>query len=162
MQSLIYPAQSLKIDLKNPQIDVTDDQFHKLTLYTDGRLLPRNSDINDQEVDAHWNGNRLVSDERSPLGGNMSRTFELSADGRQLYESLQIDNGRSRNPINIRYVYDVNDPGAQSRQADRDPNRPVLKRSPDSDAASAPQPDDSDPNRPVLKRSPQDSTSPSQ
>ena len=37
----------------------------------------------------------------------MSRTFELSQDGRTLYETLDIDNGRSDIPLVIRYVYDA-------------------------------------------------------
>ena len=87
------------VDLKNPEIDVTDDQSRKLILYTDGRQLPKSSNESHQEVAAHWEGGMLVSDEKGPLGGKMSRTFELSRDGRQLFETLHIDNGRSGTPI---------------------------------------------------------------
>lgn len=138
MQSLIYPAQSLAVDLKNPEIDVTDDQFRKLILYTDGRQLPKSTDANRQEIAAHWDGNVLVSDERSPLGGKMNRTFELSHDGRQLYETLHIDNGRSSTPITIRYVYDIPTTSQiQQNREDSDPNRPVLKRHPDDNSNSS-------------------------
>ena len=99
MQPLIHPSGLLSIDLKTPEIDVTDDDLHKLSLYTDGRKLQKSKDNNDQEVAAHWNGSQLVSDEKSPLGGKLSRTFELSRDGRQLFETLHIDNGRSDTPI---------------------------------------------------------------
>lgn len=135
MQPLIHPSASLNIDLKAAEIDVTDDQFRKLSLYTDGRQLQKSADSTNEEVAAHWDGSQLVSDEKSPLGGKMSRTFELSQDGRQLYETLHIDNGRSRTPLVIRYVYDVANSGIQS---DSDPNRPVLKRNP-SDSSSSPQ-----------------------
>jgi hypothetical protein len=37
----------------------------------------------------------------------MSRTFELSSDGRQLYETLQMTTGRNNTPLVIRYVYDI-------------------------------------------------------
>jgi hypothetical protein len=37
----------------------------------------------------------------------MSRSLELSTDGRQLIETWQIENGRSASPIVIRYVYDA-------------------------------------------------------
>jgi hypothetical protein len=107
MQPLMHPSGLLTIELKNPEIDVTDDDLHKLSLYTDGRKLQKSKDNGDQEVAAHWDGSRLVSDEKSPLGGKMNRTFELSQDGRRLFETLHIANGRSDTPITIRYVYDI-------------------------------------------------------
>jgi hypothetical protein len=135
MQPLIHPSELLSIELKNPEIDVTDDDLHKLSLYTDGRKLQKSKDNNNQEVAAHWDGSQLVSDEKSPLGGKMNRTFELSQDGRHLFETLRIDNGRSYTPISIRYVYDVAGSDTQSGQ-DSDPNRPVLKRNPDESGSS--------------------------
>jgi hypothetical protein len=137
MQPLIHPSESLSIELKNPEVDVTDDQFDKLILYTDGRQLQKSTDNKHQEVAAHWNGSHLVSDEKSPLGGKMSRTFELSQDGRKLYETLHIDNDRSKTPLVIQYVYDVASSDMQTGQ-DSDPNRPVLVRHPD-DSSSSPQ-----------------------
>jgi hypothetical protein len=138
IQSLIYPAESLTVDLKNPEIDVTDDRSRKLILYTDGRQLPKSSNDSHQEVAAHWDGSMLVSDEKGPLGGKMNRTFELSNDGRQLYETLHIDNGRSGTPITIRYVYDVpTSLQMQQNREDSDPNRPVLKRHSDDSGNSS-------------------------
>ena len=116
---------------------MTDDQSHKLIFYTDSRKLQKSKDNNRQDVGAHWDGSRLVSDEKSPLGGKMTRTFELSQDGRSLYETLHIDNGRSDTPLVIRYVYDVPGSNVQTGREDSDPNRPVLKRNPDS--SSSPQ-----------------------
>jgi hypothetical protein len=136
LQELVYPSQSLNIELKNPEIDVTDDQSHKLLLYTDGRKLQKFTDSNQQEVLAHWSGSELVSDEKSPLGGKMSRTFELADDGRKLHETLSIENGRSERPVIIRYVYDVAGSDVQSGE-DSDPDRPVLKKR--SEDVSSPQ-----------------------
>ena len=68
----------------------------------------------------------------------MSRTFELSQDGRQFDETLRIDNGRSKTPIVIRYVFDAIGLDTQREQQDSDPNRPVLKRTP-SDGGGSPQ-----------------------
>ena len=130
MQPLLHPSGVLDIELKSPEIDLTDDDGHKLTLYTDGRKLQKSKDSNDQEVAAHWAGSQLVSDEKSPLGGRMSRTFEPSRDGRQLFETLRIDNGGSDTPITIRYVYDIAGSDTENNQ-DADPNRPVLKRNAD-------------------------------
>jgi hypothetical protein len=130
MQPLIHPSGLLTIELKSPEVDVTDDDLHKLTMYTDGRKFQKSKDTDDQQVAAHWAGSQLVSDEKSPLGGRMSRTFELSRDGRRLFETLHIDNGRSDTPLVIRYVYDIAGSDTESNQ-DSDPNRPVLKRNPD-------------------------------
>jgi hypothetical protein len=134
----MYAPASVTVDLNNPQVDVTDAQLHKLTLYTDGRQLQKSTDTSHEEVAAHWEGSRLVSDEKSPLGGKMSRTFELSQDGRQLYETLRIDNGRSKTPIVIRYVYDATGGSGAQTEQDSDPARPTLKRTP-SDNGTSPQ-----------------------
>jgi hypothetical protein len=128
IQALMHPGGSLVIELKSPEIDVIDDQSRKLLLYTDGRQLPKATDDRREEVAAHWEGSRLVSDEKSPLGGKMSRVFELSPDGRQLDETLRIDSGRSGRPLTIRYVYDAATNSAIRSNEDSDPGRPQLKR----------------------------------
>lgn len=124
----MHPGESLVVELKNPEIDITDDQSRKLLLYTDGRPLPKATDDRREEVAAHWDRSRLVSDEKSPLGGKMTRMFELSQDGRQLYETLRIDYSRSNSPLTIRYVYDAAANSDIRNDEDSDPNRPQLKR----------------------------------
>jgi hypothetical protein len=140
MQPLIHPSDSLSIELQNAEVDVTDDQSHQLIFYTDGRKLQKSKDSDHQQVAAHWDGSRLVSDEKSPLGGKMSRVFELSEDGRSLYETLHIDYGRSDTPLLIRYVYDIagSNPVQNPRREDSDPNRKpsLLKRNPDESGSS--------------------------
>ena len=136
MQPLIHPSELLNIDVKNPEVDVTDGELHKLSLYTDGRKLQKSKDNNHEEVAAHWNGSQLVSDEKSPLDGKMTRTFELSQDGRTLYETLDIANGRSDIPLVIRYVYNAASANVQSDR-DSDPNRPALKKNPDDSGSSS-------------------------
>jgi hypothetical protein len=111
MQSAIAPANSLAFmqkDPKDPEVDFTDDQNRKRALFTDGRKLEKSDSKNDgyQEIAARWDGSRLVTDEKSPRGGKMSRTFELSYDGAQLYETIRLSMGRSNMPLDIRYVYD--------------------------------------------------------
>jgi hypothetical protein len=88
MHPLIHPSGLLSIELNSPEIDITDDDLHKLSFHTDGRKLQKSKDSNDQEAAAHWAGRQLVSDEKSPLGGKMSRTFERSRDGLRLFETL--------------------------------------------------------------------------
>jgi hypothetical protein len=110
-QDFIAPANSLTLeqkDPKNPEIDLTDEQSRKRALFTDGRKTQKadSKDASYQEIAAHWDGSRLVTDEKSPRGGKMSRTFELSYDGTQLYLTLRLTTGRSNTPLDVRYVYD--------------------------------------------------------
>jgi hypothetical protein len=110
-QSAIAPASSLTLvqkDPKNPEVDLTEDQNRKRVLFTDGRKIqkPDSKDDSYQEIAAHWDGPRLVTDEKSPHGGKMSRTFDLSYDGTQLFETVRLTMGRSNTPLDVRYVYD--------------------------------------------------------
>jgi hypothetical protein len=108
MQELLNPSRSLTVAeaKKDVEIDMFDDQERKSAFFTDGRKLQKTKDGNSQEIAAHWDGNRLVTDEKSPSGRKMSRTYELSYDGTQLYETLQLTRGRADSQISIRYVYD--------------------------------------------------------
>ncbi len=121
-QEVIAPANSLTLtqkDPKNPEVDLTDDQNRKRALFTDGRKLakPDSKDDSYQETAARWDGSRLVTDEKGPRGGKLSRTFELSYDRAQLYETIRLTMGRSNTPLDIRYVYDpVSAPAAQPNQ----------------------------------------------
>lgn len=147
LQPLINPSHDLTIDLKSSaavgaqnnvpaEVDITDEDFNQLVLYTDGRQLPKQqtNTNNRDEISAHWNGTQLASDEKSPLGGKLTRTYELSKDGRQLYETIHIDHGK-KTPIVIRYVYDATSTAVEP--GDADPNRPVLKRRADDASDSS-------------------------
>ena len=111
MQEVLTPARSLTVAeaRKDVEVDVFDDQEHKTALFTDGRKLQKSKDNNNQEIAAHWEGNRLVTDEKTPKGQKMSRTYELSYDGTQLYETLRLTRGRSDSQVSVRYVYDQAD-----------------------------------------------------
>ena len=90
----------------------------------------------------------------------MSRSFELSPNGQQLYETLHIDAAKSKPAVYLSYVYDI--PPPQPTHA-TDPDQPVMKRrSDDSTSASGTQGaqsgGQSDPNQPVMKRRTDDST----
>jgi hypothetical protein len=108
MQELFSPPRLLTIAeaRKDAEIDTFNDQNRKRALFTDGRKVQKSKDPNYQEIAAHWEGTRLVTDEKSPRGGKMTRSFELSDDGTQLYETLHMTMGRSNAPLVIRYVYD--------------------------------------------------------
>ena len=108
MEEAVRPSRVLHVAeaKKDVEIDVFDDQQRKLALFTDGRKLQKTKDATTQEVAARWDGNRLVTDEKTPRGQKMSRTYELSYDGTQLYETVRFTRGRSNSQASIRYVYD--------------------------------------------------------
>ena len=103
----IEVVPSAVIDIDDHRI--LDDQQRKLTLVTDGRKLQKSKDPNNQEIAARWSGKQLATDEKGPHG-KMSRTYELSYDGTQLYETLHIAMGRSNSTLLVRYVYDAYGP----------------------------------------------------
>jgi hypothetical protein len=106
MQGLLTPANAITLSMTGAEVDLMDDQNRKRALMTDGRKLQKSKDPNYQEIAAKWDGNRLATDEKDPRGNKMSRTFELSYDGMQLYETLHMAVGRNNTPLVIRYVYD--------------------------------------------------------
>jgi hypothetical protein len=115
MHELFTPARAITLSMTGAEVDLVDDRDRKRAFMTDGRKLQKSKDENYQEIAAKFDGKRLVTDEKSPRGGKMSRTFELSSDGRELYETLHMTTGRNNTPLDIRYVYDIPIP-AQTRQ----------------------------------------------
>jgi hypothetical protein len=107
MGQVVRPDFSQTIELKDAEVDSTDDRANKLVFYTDGRKIQKSKDNSLKQISAHWNGSHLVTDEKGPQGRKMSRTLELSSDGRQFYETWHIESGRSGSPLVIRYVYDA-------------------------------------------------------
>jgi len=107
MRELVTPARAITLSMTGAEVDLVNDRNRKLAFMTDGRKLQKSKDENYQEIAAKFEGNRLVTDEKNPRGGKMSRTFELSSDGRQLYETLHMTTGRNNSPLVIRFVYDI-------------------------------------------------------
>ena len=118
MQEVMTASRSLTVAeaKKDVEVDVFDDQERKTAIFTDGRKLQKSKDNTNQEIAARWDGNRLVTDEKTPSGQKMSRTYELSYDGTQLYEMLRLTRGRSNSQVSIRYVYDQADARAKTSQ----------------------------------------------
>ena len=106
MHELLSPPTDITFSMTGAEVDLKDDHDRKRAFMTDGRKLQKSKDDSYQEIAARWEGSRLVSDEKSPHGGKMSRSFELSPDGRQLYENLHIEGGRSHT-MEIHYVYEI-------------------------------------------------------
>jgi hypothetical protein len=108
----LMPAGALTIEQKDGEFDFVDDASRKQVFYTDGRKLRKSKDDKVQEFDARWDAGHLSYDEKRPPKGKVTRTFELSADGRQMIETTEVDSGGLTVPIVIRYVYDAAPAGA--------------------------------------------------
>ncbi len=107
MHEFLSPPTNMTLSMSGAEVDLKDDHDRKRAFMTDGRKLQKSKDDNYQEIAAKWDSNRLVTEEKNPRGGKMSRTFELSPDGRQLYETLNLKLGRNNTETSIRYVYDM-------------------------------------------------------
>ncbi len=107
MRELLTPARAITVSMTGAEVDLVDDRDRKRAFMTDGRKLHKSKDEKYQEIAAKFDGSRLVSEEKDPHGNKMSRTFELSEDGRQLYETLRMTVGRNNTPLTIRYVYEI-------------------------------------------------------
>ncbi len=106
MQELFTPANAITLSMTGAEVDLMDDRNRKRAFITDGRKLQKSKDANYQEIAAKWEGHRLVAEEKDPRGNKMTRTFELSYDGMQLYETLHMTVGRNSTPLVVRYVYE--------------------------------------------------------
>jgi hypothetical protein len=109
----LMPAGSLGIEQKDGEFDLVDDRGRKQILYTDSRKLHKSKDDKLQEFAAHLDAGRLVYAEKRPPHATVTRTFELSPDGRQMYETTEIDNGSLAVPVDVKYVYDAAPASAQ-------------------------------------------------
>jgi len=113
MHELLSPPTNITFSMTGAEVDLKDDHDRKRAFMTDGRKLQKSKNDNYQEIAAKWDGNRLVTDEKSPRGRKMSRSFELSAGGRQLYETLNLKMGRNNTDTSFRFVYDIPAPTQQ-------------------------------------------------
>ena len=107
MRELMSPPAKMTFSMSGAEVDLLDDRDRKQAFMTDGRKLQKSKDDNYQEIAAKWDGTRLVTEERDPRGNKMNRTFELSEDGRQLFETLHLRMGRSNTDTSFRFVYDI-------------------------------------------------------
>jgi len=110
MREVLEPSDTLTLVKQDAELDLTDSNGRKRVFYTDGRKLQKSKDENYKEIKAHWHVNELVSDEKTPRGSDLSRTFELGPEGQQLYETIRFHTGRENSLVVIRYVYDLAEP----------------------------------------------------
>jgi hypothetical protein len=119
MGDLVNPPHEMKISQKfdnDPEVILADDREHRTSFYTDGRKLEKDKDPDDKQVSARWDDKKLVTDEKAAHGGKVSRTYELSSDGKQLIETVHVTDSKGNHPVNVQYVYDASD--------DKDPYGP--------------------------------------
>jgi hypothetical protein len=115
MADLVNPPHEMKLTQKfdsDPEVVLADDREHRTSFFTDGRKLEKDKDPDNKQVTARWDDKKLVTDEKGAHNGKISRTFELSPDGKQLIETVHVADSKGNHPINVQYVYDAtNDSG---------------------------------------------------
>ncbi len=98
--------ETLNFAQKDGEVDLTSNaEGFQRTYYTDGRKIEKSKDDANHERAAHWDDIRLVSEEKGPRGGKITRTFEPAPGGQQLFETVHYEGGRL-GPIDVRFVYD--------------------------------------------------------
>jgi hypothetical protein len=107
MQELIDPPVVIHLAQKDNEFDLADDTGNKRAFFTDDRKLKKSKDLSYVEIAAHWEDNRLVSDEKTSRGNRISRTFEPQPGGKKLVETVRIESNRNQSAVDIRYVYDL-------------------------------------------------------
>jgi hypothetical protein len=110
MGDLVNPPHEIKLSQKfenDPEVLLSDDRQHRTSFFTDGRKLEKDKDPDDKQVAAHWDDKKLVTDEKGSHNGKVSRTFELSQDGKQLIETVHVADSKGNHPVNVQYVYDA-------------------------------------------------------
>lgn len=114
---LVNPPRELKLSQHasdDPEVDMIDDREHRRLFFTDGRKVEKQKDSSYEQISAHWDDKKLVTDEKAAHGGKLSRTFEVSSDGRQLLETIHITDSKGNHPVTIQYVYDAVDEASLS------------------------------------------------
>jgi hypothetical protein len=115
MGDLVNPPQKMKFSQKfdnDPEVMLADDRSHRTSFFTDGRKLEKDKDADNKQVTARWDDKKLVTDEKGAHNGKISRSYELSQDGKQLIETVHVADSKGNHPVNVQYVYDAtNDSG---------------------------------------------------
>jgi len=118
MGDIVNPPREIKFiqrEPDDPSVELLDDREHRRMFYTDGRKLQKSKGPDYEEIAAKWDGSKLVTDEKGAHNGKISRTFELSADGRQLIEIVHVSDNKGNHPATVQYVYDAIDDREFSR-----------------------------------------------
>ena len=107
---LIDPSIRLKLERKgdkDPIVEMFGDQGRKTIFYTDGHKPDAPAGVGTDVVEAKWDSGKLVSTSPLPKKGSLTRTYEVSPDGLQLWEEVEMVIGKDKNPSRFRFVYDA-------------------------------------------------------
>jgi hypothetical protein len=109
MTDLLTPAGRLTVVQDGPVIMVTTDDGRAVKWNTDGKEQERLTGDGIVKSRARWNSAQFVVEERIQDGPKVTRTFIVSADGRQLMLVTKIDGGGGMpmQPI-VHHVYTRN------------------------------------------------------
>ncbi|MGB8494745.1 MAG: hypothetical protein WCE53_10130, partial [Candidatus Acidiferrum sp.] len=111
---LLDPSIRLELARKNdkdPIVEMLGDQGRKTVFYTDGHKPDAPAGVGTEVVEARWDGAKLVSDSTLPKNGSLKRTYEVSPDGLQLWEEVEMVTSKDKYPSKFRFVYDAVAPG---------------------------------------------------
>jgi hypothetical protein len=109
-QELLDPSVRLELTRKSdtdPLVVMTGDQGRKTIFYTDGHKPDAPAGVGTEVAEAKWDGAKLVSESTLPKNGSFKRTYEVSSDGLQLWEEVELVTGKDKYPAKFRYVYDA-------------------------------------------------------
>ena len=118
MGDIVNPPREIKFmqqEPDDPSVELLDDREHRRMFYTDGRKLQKSKGPDYEEIAAKWDGTKLVTDEKGAHNGKISRSFELSPDGKQLIEIVHVSDSKGNHPATVQYVYDAIDDREFSR-----------------------------------------------
>jgi len=109
-RELVDPSVRLRMERKgdkDPVVTMFGDQGRKTIFYTDGHKPDTAVGAGTDVVEARWDDGKLVSESQLPKKGSMRRTYEVSEDGMQLFEEVELVTGKDKNPSKFRFVYDA-------------------------------------------------------
>lgn len=111
---LLDPSIRLELARKNdkdPIVEMSGDQGRKTIFYTDGHKPDAPAGVGTEVVEARWDGAKLVSEATLPKNGSFKRSYEVSPDGLQLWEEVEMVSSKDKYPSKFRFVYDAVAPG---------------------------------------------------
>lgn len=77
-----------------------------ITITPDGQTVTKEGRRGEHQITGKWEGQVLVVVHSGPRGETMTRSFELSADGQQLFLTHKLEGGPIEEPVEFRIVFD--------------------------------------------------------
>jgi hypothetical protein len=108
----------LTVSQTEKSVKVQSDSGHLLAQYPlpDQGSSKSDNSQSSKNNSAEWQGDALVVVSPGRNGGKITRTFESSSDGSQLYMTTRMEGGRLNQPVTFRLVYDPTHPAGDDSQ----------------------------------------------